>query len=659
MLKQISYGRLLISILHAGWMLVVLYLCLDVFPIFGDEKLLMDMSVGLQTRARLPEKDFVFVNVHQDKQLIRINQDVGKEVITDRRLLTYFLRFLNEQGNQHRFLIYDIYFLHALSDSMKVYDDSLRIEFGKTKNFMVAGVPDTSGKGLAKQVFPNLPEGLVSIVPTGKSLYRWQLVQHQIKTLPLLMYEKIQARELPALHRNNMPLHYYIFNADLDPKNTTTPTYDSYLYQKKFTYFGSLEDFEALVTGGEALKEARKELYDKSFKGKIILVGDFSSSDMHLTQVGRMYGSLILLNSYLSLLAGQSHIRLGLILFWFLAFAVISYRALYVETLKAHAWLLPVLRFPLFRYLDYLWLLLGLSFISYFLFGVHIHVVVFFVYLKAVRYGKMGGKLQQLEKDLAIEHAKSEKLLLNIMPKDIAEELKSTGKTEIRHYPSATILFADVKGFSKKAEELKKTSKTPAKDLIALLDATFSEMDKISEKYGLERIKTIGDCYMAVGGVPVANQTHPVDVALAALAIQKWMADEKKKRNGDFWEVRLGFHTGELMAGVIGTQRFAYDVWGSDVNIASRMESGGEIGRVNTTEYTKNLIEAYFEVEYRGEIEAKNIGLLRAFFVNRIKPELSKDAEGFEPNERFWERRRNPTPALPKGEGEIPEGGNS
>jgi class 3 adenylate cyclase len=432
-------------------------------------------------------------------------------------------------------------------------------------------------------------------------------------------------------------------NADL-PFNQSkyAGAYDNYLYAKNYTYFGSLEDFEALVMGGEALKEARKELFDKSFKNKIVVVGDFGSNDTHLTQVGEMYGSLILVNAYWSLVNGKHQITWSFVLFWLVIFSVVSYRALYVESLHVPAWLLPVLRFPLFRFFDYFWLLLGLSFVSYFLFGVHIHVLVFFLYLKAVRYAKMGGRLQQLEKDLAVEHAQSEKLLLNILPKDVAAELKANkGKTKIRRFASASILFADVKGFSKKAEELKKTSPTPAQDLIGLLDATFSEMDNISEKYGLERIKTIGDCYMAVGGVPVANQTHPVDVALAALTIQKWMADEKKKRNGDFWEVRLGFHTGELMAGVIGTQRFAYDVWGSDVNIASRMESGGEIGRVNTTESTKTLIEDFFEFEYRGEIEAKNIGLIRAFFVNRIKPEFSTDTEGFIPNEAFWKRRES------------------
>lgn len=228
------------------------------------------------------------------------------------------------------------------------------------------------------------------------------------------------------------------------------------------------------------------------------------------------------------------------------------------------------------------------------------------------------------------ERAKSEKLLLNILPQEVATELKEKGITEVRSFDNASILFADVKGFSALA------SKVTPQALIKELDATFSKMDEISMQCGLERIKTIGDCYMAVAGIPQPNSSNAVDITLAALGIQKWMNDERIARNGDFWQVRLGTHTGELVAGVIGKTKFAYDVWGNAVNLASRMESGGEVGKVNTTESTKNLTNDFFEFTFRGELEAKNIGKVNSYFVDRIKSNLSADTEGFIPNEKFW-----------------------
>ncbi len=137
--------------------------------------------------------------------------------------------------------------------------------------------------------------------------------------------------------------------------------------------------------------------------------------------------------------------------------------------------------------------------------------------------------------------------------------MKETGKTEVRYFESVTVLFADVKGFSALA------TKISPQALIAELDATFTKMDEISTRFGLERIKTIGDCYMACGGLPNANKTHPFDVVLTALNIQHWMNEERKK-NPDFWQVRLGLHTGDAVAGVIGKTKFAYDIWGNTVN---------------------------------------------------------------------------------------------
>ncbi|TAE04542.1 MAG: hypothetical protein EAZ95_20550, partial [Bacteroidetes bacterium] len=144
------------------------------------------------------------------------------------------------------------------------------------------------------------------------------------------------------------------------------------------------------------------------------------------------------------------------------------------------------------------------------------------------------------------ERRKSDSLLLNILPTEVASELKETGKTEVKYFESVTVLFADVKGFSALA------TKISPQALIAELDATFTKMDEISERFGLERIKTIGDCYMACGGLPHANRTHAFDVVLSALNIQHWMHEERERRQGNFWEVRLGIHTGDAVAGVIG-----------------------------------------------------------------------------------------------------------
>jgi class 3 adenylate cyclase len=250
-------------------------------------------------------------------------------------------------------------------------------------------------------------------------------------------------------------------------------------------------------------------------------------------------------------------------------------------------------------------------------------------------------QLEEKNEELAIqnelitsERQKSEQLLLNILPAEVAEELKEKGYTEVKHYENTSVLFADVKGFSTLA------SKVSPQELIKELDATFSQMDKIIAQYNLERIKTIGDCYMCAGGVPHRNTTNPIDITLAALAIQNWMFEERQRRNGDFWQVRLGIHSGELVAGVIGKTKFAYDVWGNTVNTASRMESGGEVGKVNISETTYQLIKDFFDCTPRGAIEAKNIGFIDTYFVDRIKPPLSVNGEGKIPNETFEELKK-------------------
>lgn len=246
---------------------------------------------------------------------------------------------------------------------------------------------------------------------------------------------------------------------------------------------------------------------------------------------------------------------------------------------------------------------------------------------------KKNNKIILLQKDeIETEKGKSDQLLLNILPEEIAKELKETGVTEVRHFKLATVMFADIKGFSSLAMKLS------PQDLIKELDFCFSTFDEIVAKYNLERIKTIGDSYMCAGGVPICNESNPIDTVLAALHIQEWMLDQKKEREkngGDYWEIRLGIHTGDLVAGVIGKTRFAYDIWGNTVNTASRMESGGEVGKVNITEITYDYVKDYFQCTPRGKIEAKNIGLIETYFVNRLLPKYSKDEYGLEANQTF------------------------
>jgi len=224
-----------------------------------------------------------------------------------------------------------------------------------------------------------------------------------------------------------------------------------------------------------------------------------------------------------------------------------------------------------------------------------------------------------LTKNLNQERAKSDSLLLNILPASVADELKANDSVSPRHYESTSVLFTDFVGFTQIAEGM-----TP-EELIAELDACFSRFDAITKTHRLEKIKTIGDSYMAVGGVPTANQTHAGDSVMAALEIQSFMmelAESKKKLNQPFWQLRLGIHTGPLVAGVIGREKFAYDVWGDTVNTASRLESSGVAGRINISGATYQLIKDLFVCEYRGKISAKHKGDIDMYFVNGIKPLL-------------------------------------
>ena len=211
------------------------------------------------------------------------------------------------------------------------------------------------------------------------------------------------------------------------------------------------------------------------------------------------------------------------------------------------------------------------------------------------------------------ERARSEDLLLNILPSAIAEELKKSGVAATQHYETATVMFVDFKGFSKISKQI-----SPQK-LVADLDHAFKSFDAIIEKYGLEKIKTIGDAYMCAGGVPNENQGQPINVVKAAIDMQgfleKWNTEKARKKEPVF-EARIGIHTGPLVAGVVGSKKFAYDIWGDTVNVASRMETSCEPGKVNISNSTFLRIQHDFNCEYRGKVPAKNVGEVEMYYVN-------------------------------------------
>lgn len=223
-------------------------------------------------------------------------------------------------------------------------------------------------------------------------------------------------------------------------------------------------------------------------------------------------------------------------------------------------------------------------------------------------------KVEERTKELQIEKSKSDDLLLNILPADTANELKSNGYAKPKHYDLVTVLFTDFKNFTSISEKLS------AVELVEEINFCYSNFDRIITQFGIEKIKTIGDSYMCVGGIENNNADTVKNTVLAAIEIRDFMEAEKQRRvaKGEFYfDIRIGLHKGPVIAGIVGIKKFAFDIWGNTVNIASRMESSSEPGKINVSGETYELIKESFDCEYRGKIMAKNKGDIDMYFVER------------------------------------------
>lgn len=242
-------------------------------------------------------------------------------------------------------------------------------------------------------------------------------------------------------------------------------------------------------------------------------------------------------------------------------------------------------------------------------------------------------EIQNQKKAIEIEKEKADKLLLNILPVRIADELKSTGRCQTEFYQSVSVLFTDISGFTSISELM------DPEELVSKLDEIFTQFDDICSRNKLEKIKTIGDSHMSAGGIPVRNRTHAVDATLAAMEMQQFMEKMRSRNPADsIWKLRIGINTGELTAGVVGKRKFAFDIWGDTVNTASRLQDAGESGKINISNRTAELVSSFFDLTYRGKKPIKHKGEVDMFFVDGIKRELSVDGKMQRPNKAFWEK---------------------
>ncbi len=245
-----------------------------------------------------------------------------------------------------------------------------------------------------------------------------------------------------------------------------------------------------------------------------------------------------------------------------------------------------------------LWLVIGLG------------VVLVLLASSYIGYKNIRSKNRIIEK----EKDRSENLLLNILPAEIAEEIKLNGSAEAKEFDMVSVLFTDFAGFTNKSAKLS------AKELLIELNACFRAFDHICEKYGIEKIKTIGDAYMAASGIPVPSEDSVQNTILAALEMESFITNrvaQKQAKKETAFEMRIGIHTGSIVAGIVGVKKFQYDIWGDTVNTASRMQSNGEVGKVNISQHTYELVkhDPQFTFKARGKISVKGKGEIEMYFV--------------------------------------------
>lgn len=229
---------------------------------------------------------------------------------------------------------------------------------------------------------------------------------------------------------------------------------------------------------------------------------------------------------------------------------------------------------------------------------------------------KANAELEKRNREVEAQRRISESLLLNLLPVQVAAELALNEKVEPKYFEDVTIVFTDFVAFTLATEKL------PAEDLVQMLHDYFTEFDRIVMKYGLEKLKTIGDSYMCVGGLPVRRASHPVDAVMAAFEILKAVRDRDRPDNPCPLQIRIGIHTGPVIAGVVGIRKFAYDIWSDTVNHASRMESSGAPNRINISDRSYSRVKDFFECEYRGKLATKERKEFDMYFVHRIHPSL-------------------------------------
>jgi adenylate cyclase len=251
---------------------------------------------------------------------------------------------------------------------------------------------------------------------------------------------------------------------------------------------------------------------------------------------------------------------------------------------------------------------------------------------RLIEHNQTIAQLKIAREEVAVQKARAEELLDNLLPRAVTEELRAYGRVRPRYIRSATVLLADFQGFTLLAERAEPAA------LVGLLDAYFNAFDNIVARHGLEKIKTIGDAYMAAGGLLENNLRHPIDACLAALEMQATAARMKSRSEAlrlPPLDLRIGIHTGPVISGVVGNRRIAFDIWGDAVNMASFMESNCMAGRINLSDTVAGHAKTLFNLESRGPVEAKHERTHEMFFLNRLRQEFSRDPAGSLPNKSF------------------------